>query len=664
VRTGSSPAPSSSFLPEGDALVDVNEQEEEEEAQDKLSPATKPLIDRFAERNANDRSFLKSIIARANSIPPKIQTRAKPPTDRESSPVRTPPSLRSDSEAEVDDEAVPSSPPAARVPPYRLSKRAPPEPATITIGSTTITSTGESPARKKQRLGPSSRASNIAKIPVTSRLLNMVRNLAAPGTQVNLPVAEETEGGGDLSESEEGSDDEDSIIDEVDASNLPSSPKRTEVSAGIVDYEDDTPVAANSEGNDEGNALFLPGTDELSHVVDEGNEEQEQEGLPRRQGDEEDGGDDEEYIDDEELRVREKRKVEKLIEEAEAHVAAPSTESKARAERVLKGRPQSSIKGRTQVVSVSLDSISQHLASIRRCASEYDYIHNKPQEATKELQDTSPEERLTLTISKSDFARMRIIGQFNRGFIIVTRSTPPNPTSTASSNILGSDDLFIIDQHASDEKYNFEQLQATTIMHSQPLVRPKQLDLMAMDEEIVKDNIDTLKANGFSVEVDEDAPSGQKCKLLTLPMSENTVFDLRDLEELIHLMSLDGSGGINSDASFVKGKGKAEATIPRPSKVRKTFAMRACRSSVMVGKALTVEQMKKVVRHMGELDKPWNCPHGRPTMRHLCDLGQMQSWNEDLQECQWSGERWKEYIAEFREEAGDDGGVEVKEEKS
>lgn len=50
----------------------------------------------------------------------------------------------------------------------------------------------------------------------------------------------------------------------------------------------------------------------------------------------------------------------------------------------------------------------------------------------------------------------------------------------------------------------------------------------------------------------------------------------------------------------------------------------------MIGKTLTHKQMGKVVTHLGELDKPWNCPHGRPTMRHLCGLGE------------WDGEGWTE----------------------
>ena len=84
-------------------------------------------------------------------------------------------------------------------------------------------------------------------------------------------------------------------------------------------------------------------------------------------------------------------------------------------------------------------------------------------------------------------------------------------------------------------------------------------------------------------------------------------------------------------------------TMVRCSKARAMFAMRACRKSIMVGKALDAKQMTavrpkdslttnrsltasaprvggQVVRHMGTMEQPWNCPHGRPTMRHLSDL--------------------------------------------
>jgi DNA mismatch repair protein PMS2 len=48
--------------------------------------------------------------------------------------------------------------------------------------------------------------------------------------------------------------------------------------------------------------------------------------------------------------------------------------------------------------------------------------------------------------------------------------------------------------------------------------------------------------------------------------------------------------------------------------------MLACRSSVMVGRVLNASQMTSIVRHMGTMDQPWNCPHGRNTMRWLKNL--------------------------------------------
>lgn len=50
------------------------------------------------------------------------------------------------------------------------------------------------------------------------------------------------------------------------------------------------------------------------------------------------------------------------------------------------------------------------------------------------------------------------------------------------------------------------------------------------------------------------------------------------------------------------------------------LAMRACRSSIMIGKTLDRKTMYNVLHHLEGLQSPWNCPHGRPTMRHLTVL--------------------------------------------
>jgi len=207
---------------------------------------------------------------------------------------------------------------------------------------------------------------------------------------------------------------------------------------------------------------------------------------------------------------------------------------------------------------------------------------------------------------------MEVVGQFNLGFIVARRQK-----SMAHSGDNGADgggreanepimdDLFIIDQHAADEKYNFETLQQTTKIESQKLFRPQPLELTAADELLATENIDVLRQNGFEIEIDENAAPGQgsKLKLVAQPTSKNTVFDMKDLEELLHLMQDQPTGH-----------------MVRCSKARAMFAMRACRKSVMVGMPLARQQMTSVVRHMGTMDQPWHCPHGRPTMRHLFDM--------------------------------------------
>ncbi|KAI3365589.1 hypothetical protein L3Q82_010664 [Scortum barcoo] len=201
-------------------------------------------------------------------------------------------------------------------------------------------------------------------------------------------------------------------------------------------------------------------------------------------------------------------------------------------------------------------------------------------------ENQSAEEELKKEISKDMFKQMEIIGQFNLGFIIAKLNS----------------DIFMIDQHATDEKYNFEMLQQHTVLQGQKLIAPQKLHLTAISENVLIENIEIFRKNGFEFLIDEEAQVMERVKLVSLPTSKNWTFGPTDIEELIFMLS--DSPGV----------------MCRPSRVRQMFASRACRKSVMIGTALSVTEMKKLLVHMGEIEHPWNCPHGRPTMRHLANL--------------------------------------------
>eukprot|EP00798_Chlamydomonas_sp_ICE-L_P008060 gene8060-1296_t len=183
-----------------------------------------------------------------------------------------------------------------------------------------------------------------------------------------------------------------------------------------------------------------------------------------------------------------------------------------------------------------------------------------------------------------------------------------------ASSSLGRD-VFIVDQHAADEKYNFERLQRIAQPTRQPLLCPKSLGLTPLDDMIIKDNIDTFRRNGFDFVEDESTGA---LLLSAVPCSKRTfTFGADDCMEMVAMLKA----------------GERPEDI-RPTKVRAMFASRACRTSIMIGKALEVSQMYRVLEHLSGLVAPWNCPHGRPTMRHVASaacssnvLARPRYWN-------------------------------------
>jgi DNA mismatch repair protein PMS2 len=257
--------------------------------------------------------------------------------------------------------------------------------------------------------------------------------------------------------------------------------------------------------------------------------------------------------------------------------------------------------------------------------------------------DATATHALERVFRKADFAKMRVVGQFNLGFILA---------------VLGSD-LFIVDQHASDEIFNFERLQRTTTLNRQPLIAPARLDLTAAEEQTVRRHMDVFLANGFGFcedaergavgaplgddDADADAECGVGCclALRSVPFSKGTTFGVADVQELIGMLD-DGayaapartqlSVGLSSGKAAEPRRNENEnenelpaADVLRPSRVRAMLAMRACRSSIMIGTALDARRMRAVLRNLATLKAPWNCPHGRPTMRHVADLAKLRA---------------------------------------
>ncbi|KAE8671299.1 DNA mismatch repair protein PMS1 [Hibiscus syriacus] len=192
-----------------------------------------------------------------------------------------------------------------------------------------------------------------------------------------------------------------------------------------------------------------------------------------------------------------------------------------------------------------------------------------------------------------------VIGQFNLGFIIGKLD----------------EDLFIVDQHAADEKYNFEHLAQSTILNQQPLLRPLKLELSPAEEVVASMHMDIIRKNGFVLEEDPDAPPGHHFKLRAVPFSKNITFGVEDVKDLISTLS-DSQGECSIIGSYKMDTSDSVC----PTRVHGMLASRACRSSVMIGDPLGRNEMQKILEHLADLKSPWNCPHGRPTMRHLIDL--------------------------------------------
>ncbi|EOD43617.1 putative dna mismatch repair protein pms1 protein [Neofusicoccum parvum UCRNP2] len=438
--------------------------------------------------------------------------------------------------------------------------------ATITIGDKTTTMTIGTPEAKRRRIHTPN-----------------LRLFTAPGMDMTGTENDEIED--DEAESEVESQDERNAAEGVEEPDS-SAPDQTKEGSSDVEMAESGDDASDRDAEEALASAEEKDSDEAVPEEDEAGagDGENAEQLPREDSPlfvQQDEDSDEEYLDEDEKKAREETRVAEIIAKAEETATRPTQDNLKRATNILKGNAKrASTLQLVQYLETSVLKIERTLTQLGERLQAYPREAEEDGEFSSSKTDQTPEERLSLTVSKSDFGRMRIIGQFNLGFILAVRpasstlSTTQRPTQapTPPAAISHADELFIIDQHASDEKINFERLTNTTILAPQRLVHPHTLDLTAIEEEIILSHPSAFAANGFQLTTDTsgDAPVGKRCSLLGLPVSKETTFTVSDLEELVALLS---------ESSFSPEK---ESSIPRPGK------------------------MEKVVREMGDIDKPWN----------------------------------------------------------
>lgn len=171
----------------------------------------------------------------------------------------------------------------------------------------------------------------------------------------------------------------------------------------------------------------------------------------------------------------------------------------------------------------------------------------------------------------------KILGQVNKTYIVAENA----------------EGLLIIDQHAAEERVNYEKLvkmMKDSAIKKQELLKPMIVETSPSEFEIVKEYMEELMKLGYSIE-----EYGKNNLLLrTVPF----IFERQSktmVNELIDELKMINSNKLNDEI---------EERIIRFS----------CRKSIKAGEEMSMKEIHDLIEELDKCELPFTCPHGRPTI--------------------------------------------------
>lgn len=189
----------------------------------------------------------------------------------------------------------------------------------------------------------------------------------------------------------------------------------------------------------------------------------------------------------------------------------------------------------------------------------------------------APQEESQPSINPS-LPQLRVIGQFHNCYILAE----------------GEKGLYIIDQHAAQERYHYELIRQQILLgnkDSQPLLLPITID-SSMSAITQIDEINALLEQ-LGIHLEAFGNTTFVCRELPTWM--------KDVEEVSFIRDMVDIWEKDKEISLDKLRKHAIATM-------------ACHSSIRFNRSLSLDEMKQVVLDLGKCEQPFHCPHGRPTL--------------------------------------------------
>lgn len=226
----------------------------------------------------------------------------------------------------------------------------------------------------------------------------------------------------------------------------------------------------------------------------------------------------------------------------------------------------------------SVDELLKRKSATTGIAQTAAAYHVEPQNG--ETPFKKPEEESPKEQKHSFFNEYQIVGQVFRTYWIVEQG----------------DCLYLIDQHAAHERVLYEELMGrfrNEKVISQRLLMPLMLNLTPSELETLRDNRELLESFGFELE------------------DFGNTYALRSTPYVVQ-----NPDGVGFFTEILDRLAEEKIQNVYDTKILAVATM-ACKAAVKGHDALSVREAQALIEQLLQLENPFTCPHGRPTIVEL-----------------------------------------------